>query len=186
MASPGLLDPEHSWEVPNTVLSFRDEYKHLEPLWVNAVVRVILTWGHHFGTQAWRDLEKQKHTVSHRDLTLHLVHSGENFHWPIIQNPCDYKRLAFVSILLFKFFAVSLESLISFNLNEYFIIFVFAVGIPEMILDIVGVNLLEIFSPLLLHLNVKVHSYFGATPTWDHCVVLLVAQSLLGEFQLQL
>ena len=83
--------------------------------------------------------------------------------------------MALIAILLFKFFAVSLESFVSLYLNEYFIIFVFAIGVPEMILDIICINLFKILSSLFLHLNIKMHCYLGAAPAGDYSVMLLIA-----------
>ena len=94
--------------------------------------------------------------------------------------------MPFVTILLFKFSAVSLKCLIGLHLNKNFIIFVFTITVPQVILDIVSINFLKVFPSLLGQLEIKVHLNLGAAATRNDRVVLLVAQSFLGKFELQL
>ena len=112
-------------------------------------------------------------------MTLHLIHGREYLDRSIIQNPGDDKRLTFVTILLFEFSAVSLKCLISLYFHENFIIFVFAITVPQVILDIVGIDFLKVFPPLLGQLEIKVHLNLGAAATGNDRIVLLVAQPLL-------
>lgn len=55
-----------------------------------------------------------------------------------------------------------------------------------MILDIVSIDFLKVFTPLLSQLEIKVHLNLGAAATSNDRVVLLVAQTLLREFELKL
>ena len=55
-----------------------------------------------------------------------------------------------------------------------------------MILDIVSINFLKVFPSLLGQLEIKVHLNLGAAATRNDRVVLLVAQTFLGKFELQL
>ena len=54
-----------------------------------------------------------------------------------------------------------------------------------MILDIVSIDFLKVFPPLLGQLEIKVQLNFGAAATRNDRVVLLVAQPLLRELKLK-
>jgi hypothetical protein len=79
-----------------------------------------------------------------------------------------------------------LESFIRFHFDEDFVVLVLAIGVPQVVLDVVGVDLLQILPPLLVQLDVEVHGGLGAAPTRDNSIVLLVLQPLLRKFKLKL